>query len=266
MANEGKKSFVFYYDYRQHLSLLTDEDRGRLLMALLDYGENGSEPDLDGAARMAFSFIATQMDRDAAKYAETVQKRREAGRQGGRPKANESNEKQTKAKKANGFSEKQTKAKKPDTDTVTDNVTDTVTDTDTDIYSPHTPQGGDEVDIQERRFAEFWKRYPRKVGKIAARMAWMRIKPTAILFDQIMAAVDMAKKSKEWTKEGGSFIPHPSTWLNQGRWDDELTPCDNNKQEGGHRSGEYRGRNERQNDQTGTDNETTLSGFRMADD
>lgn len=266
MAKEAKKSFVLYYDYRQHLSILSDEDRGRLLMALLDYGETGAEPDLDGAARMAFSFIASQMDRDAAKYAETVQKRREAGRQGGRPpKPTESNEKQPEAKKANGFPEKQTKAKKPDTDTDNVTVTDTVTGTDIN-NTPHTPQGGSVADVQEIRFAEFWKQYPRKVGKQAARSAWMKVKPTAALFEQIMVAVDAAKRSMEWTKEGGRFIPHPSTWINQGRWDDELTPSTNTKQEGGHRGGEYIGCNARQNDQAGAGNETTLSGFRMADD
>ena len=37
MANE-KKSFMLYYDYREQLALLTDEERGRLLMAILDYG------------------------------------------------------------------------------------------------------------------------------------------------------------------------------------------------------------------------------------
>ena len=132
MAREQKKGFVLYYDYRNHLALLSDEERGRLLMALLDYSESGTEPDLEGAALMAYSFIRAQMDRDAAKYAATVQKRREAGRQGGRPpKASESNEKQTEAKKANGYYEKQTEAKKPDT----------VTDTDTGIYIP--PKGGE---------------------------------------------------------------------------------------------------------------------------
>ena len=124
MAKEQKKGFVLYHDYRNHLALLSDEERGRLLMALLDYSENEQEPELGGAVLMAFSFIRAQLDRDADKYAETVQKRREAGKQGGRPpKANESNENQNKAKKANGFFEKQIKAKKPDTDTVTDTST-----------------------------------------------------------------------------------------------------------------------------------------------
>lgn len=128
MADTKKeKGLVLMYDYRQHLALLDDADRGRLLMALLDYGENGTEPELEGAALMAFSFIRLQMDRNAEKYAEICRKRSEAGKKGGRtPKADkdpenadgdESNGNQSEAKKANAFSDKQTEAKKANTNT-----------------------------------------------------------------------------------------------------------------------------------------------------
>ena len=92
--------FVLYYDYRKHLQILTDEERGKLLMALMDYGENHSEQQLEGAALMAFSFITCQMDRDAEKYEKTVKKRREAGAKGGRPpKETEGETEPEKAKK-----------------------------------------------------------------------------------------------------------------------------------------------------------------------
>ena len=220
MAREQKKGFVLYYDYRAHLALLSDGERGRLLMALLDYSENGKEPELEGAALMAYSFIRAQMDRDAVKYAETVKKRSEAGKQGGRPpKTSESNENQNEAKKANGFFEKQNKAKKPDT--VTDTVTDTDTDTDIEEKKPS---------LQELRFAEFWAEYPKKKAKKDAQKAWNKIKPTAELFENIIEAVKFAKNSMEWKKENGRFIPNPATWLNGGRWDDELTPAPINPQ------------------------------------
>ena len=31
--------------------------------------------------------------------------------------------------------------------------------------------------------------------------------------------------SAQWQRDNGQYIPHPATWLNQGRWDDELTPA-----------------------------------------
>ncbi len=75
---------------------------------------------------------------------------------------------------------------------------------------------------QERRFDEFWQEYPKKVGKKAALGSWKRLKPDAALFAQIMEAVKTAKKSEQWQREGKRFVPNPATWLNQGRWDDEI--------------------------------------------
>lgn len=71
-------------------------------------------------------------------------------------------------------------------------------------------------------FVAFWKAYPRKVGKGAARKVWTRLKPDAALQERILKAVEAAKRSPDWLREAGQFIPHPSTWLNQERWDDEI--------------------------------------------
>ena len=77
-----------------------------MFTAILCYAAGEPVLDLDAAADMAFSFIRERMDRDSAAYMEKVEKRREAGKLGGRPKAN-------------GFSEKQNN---PDTVPVTDTV------------------------------------------------------------------------------------------------------------------------------------------------
>lgn len=87
---------------------------------------------------------------------------------------------------------------------------------------PTTPTS-DAQALQERRFAEFWKAYPKKVGKASCLKAWKKLKPTAELHDHIMAALEAQKRSEQWQREGGRFIPNPLTWLNQGRWDDEPT-------------------------------------------
>jgi hypothetical protein len=75
--------------------------------------------------------------------------------------------------------------------------------------------------LLERRFDEFWAAYPKKVGKKAAWAAWKKVKPDAELFDKIMTAIGKARVTEQWTRENGRFIPNPTTWLNQGRWDDE---------------------------------------------
>jgi len=95
---------------------------------------------------------------------------------------------------------------------------------------PIVPQKGD------GRFDEFWKAYPRKVGKGAADKVWKRIKPNEHLFNQIMQALASQKNMPQWVKDGGQYIPHPATWLNQRRWEDDIQPSENGKKIGGFKS------------------------------
>ncbi len=74
----------------------------------------------------------------------------------------------------------------------------------------------------KNQFAEFWKEYPRKVAKAKAEKAWESVKPTDEVFEKIMQAVRRQKLSEQWRKDNGQYIPHPTTWLNQKRWEDEI--------------------------------------------
>lgn len=80
-------------------------------------------------------------------------------------------------------------------------------------------------------FDEFWKAYPKKVGKEAARKAWVKAKGKPSVLE-IIAALDKQKNSEQWKRNSGQFIPNPATWLNQGRWADEVVEstgvCDPN--------------------------------------
>lgn len=75
----------------------------------------------------------------------------------------------------------------------------------------------------EDRFNRFWEAYPRKVGKGAAQRKWETLKPDEDMTQLLIRAVEKAKKSEQWTKDRGKFIPYPATWLNQRRWEDEIT-------------------------------------------
>jgi hypothetical protein len=70
------------------------------------------------------------------------------------------------------------------------------------------------------KFEKFWTEYPNKVAKKKALDSFSRIDPK--LFDAIMAGLAKWKLSAQWQKDGGQFIPHPTTWLNQERWNDEV--------------------------------------------
>lgn len=70
-------------------------------------------------------------------------------------------------------------------------------------------------------FQQFWEVYPKKVGKKAAWTAW-RTATDRPATEQILQAVSIFKQSEQWTREKGRYIPHPATWIHQGRWDDEF--------------------------------------------
>ena len=72
----------------------------------------------------------------------------------------------------------------------------------------------------ESAFDAFWAVYPKKTGKEAARKAFKKIPKSAHLL--LVPAVEAQKKSRQWMEENGRFIPNPATWLNQGRWEDEV--------------------------------------------
>jgi hypothetical protein len=67
-------------------------------------------------------------------------------------------------------------------------------------------------------FLTAYAAYPRKVGKAEAAKVWTRQKPD---LSTVVAALAWQSKQPDWTKDGGQFVPHMATWLNQRRWEDE---------------------------------------------
>jgi uncharacterized protein YdaU (DUF1376 family) len=74
-----------------------------------------------------------------------------------------------------------------------------------------------------KRFEEFWRVYPKKVGKDAAKKAFEKRKPDEVMLTKMCNAIHFQRRSVAWQKDGGQFIPNPATWLNQGRWQDEVS-------------------------------------------
>ena len=70
-------------------------------------------------------------------------------------------------------------------------------------------------------FEIVWKAYPRKVGKGAARKAWAKLAPDTPLVQKMLDAIDWQRRQPNWLQDGGRFVPHLSTWINQERWEDE---------------------------------------------
>lgn len=67
-------------------------------------------------------------------------------------------------------------------------------------------------------FAAFWSAYPRKEGKLAAEKAWLAAIRKVPVADLQKAVEDYAFENRVRARK---YLPHPATWLNQGRWLDE---------------------------------------------
>ena len=71
-------------------------------------------------------------------------------------------------------------------------------------------------------FLSFWVAYPKKIGKDAAWNAWKKRNGSIPEISIILTAITNQKQAEGWKKDNGQFIPHPATWINQGRWMDEV--------------------------------------------
>ncbi len=73
-------------------------------------------------------------------------------------------------------------------------------------------------------FEIFYKAYPNKKNVKTARTRWEKMKVTPELFAAIMAGLERAKNSQEWTKDDSRYIPYPATWLNAEGWANDYKP------------------------------------------
>ena len=188
----------FFYDWCMPFSALDGEDCKKLLLAMVDYHQNGGKiPTFSGMAGMAASFVFPQLERAR----DVSVSRAMSGAKGG--KANQSKTKQTEA---------------TNTNTITNTNTSTNTNTNTNTNTSPDPHWD-----RESRFAAFWERYPKKQNKVLAKTAWEKIDPDDALLQRILSAIDRQKQWPSWQTEEGRYIPSPSSWLNQRRWEDERT-------------------------------------------
>ena len=70
----------------------------------------------------------------------------------------------------------------------------------------------------ENDFLEFWNLYPKKKKKKEALNAWLKVLPP---IQPVLNAIGWQKQQQDWVKEDGKFIPHPATYINGHRWEDE---------------------------------------------
>lgn len=71
-------------------------------------------------------------------------------------------------------------------------------------------------------FDEFWEHYPRKTNKLKAQSAWAKVKNKTEVLPLITENIRARLATGDWELSKKGVIPHPSTYLNGERWEDEV--------------------------------------------
>jgi hypothetical protein len=73
-------------------------------------------------------------------------------------------------------------------------------------------------------FELFWSAYPRRVSKAKARDAFAKARKKTTI-DAMLTALEWQREQESWQQRDADgvlrYVPHPASWLNGERWDDE---------------------------------------------
>lgn len=214
-----RKQFTFFRSFSDCICRIKNKSaRCDAYDTIVRYALDATEPDLGklpDTAVMAFVMAKPVLD-SCRKKAESGKRGGEAKDEASKPQANdkqtESNDEATRKGERGGERERERERM---------------------LIPPISPAPEKEAQQKQSKadaeFDRFWAAYPRKIGKAAAEKAFSGVKIPA---DQLIDAVEKQKQSDQWTREAGRYIPNAATWLNQGRWEDELPGKDNSKPSG----------------------------------
>lgn len=76
MARPG---IMLYFDILEPIRVLSDADKGKLLVAMLEYGQSGVLPQFDGGLALAWGFVRPKLDKDEDSYENAMLQRKYAG-------------------------------------------------------------------------------------------------------------------------------------------------------------------------------------------
>ena len=218
--NENK-GFCMFFDWIEDLKFLPGEDAFTVIEALSAYYKDGVDPVecVPGHLKAIVSMMYHQIQRKEEISATRAENARTTNEKKAAAEASAEKDLRTFADAECTQSDAvrtQCGTTNTNTNTNTNNIT---------ISPPIVPplRGGIDTKTNKKLFAQFWEAYPRKTNKQKAESAFKKLNVTEELLEQILDAIERQKKSDQWTEDGGRYIPHPSTWLNGKRWEDEVT-------------------------------------------
>lgn len=183
---DSRKQFTFYRSFWEAVKGLPKKDRLPILEAIISYGLDGEEPSSLSQSQFAFFLLVRPVLDSGWKKAAN-------GKQGGsKRKADEKQLPMEKEKEKENEIEIEIETEK---------------------------DNGKRESKDGKAFTSFWEAYPKKLDREDAWEAWKSLSPDAALVSQIMEALEAWKRSKQWAREGGRFIPAASRWLIKRRWE-----------------------------------------------
>jgi len=198
-----KKTFILMRDLLSPIDLMTDGEAGQMFKAIIGHFD-GEQVELPRELQFAFIPIQNQLNRDIEKHEKFVQKQRDNGAKGGRPKKEENN-----PNNPSLFKETQKKPNNPS------------------LFADNKITRSKST-YNQTEFDRFWKVYPKKVKRKEV-IKKFKTRNLCSIVDVIIADVENRKKNDQRWLDG--FIPDPTTYLNGDRWEDEVTRATTEKGE-----------------------------------
>lgn len=141
-----RNSFIFYKGWREAIKDLPDDVRLEIYESIIEYATTGNLQGLKPMANIAFNFIKLDIDKDLEKWLSTVERNRNNGSKGGRPRG-ENPKNPREPQKPSGLFGNPQEPKKADNDNEYDNVDDNDSDLKKKETSPNGESKKDELSL-----------------------------------------------------------------------------------------------------------------------
>lgn len=218
MARPG---VMLYFDLLGPIKVLSDADKGRLFIAILEYGQSGKVPAFDGILALAWGFVKPKIDKDSEEYNRTILKRQYATfcrdrKRKGEPDITFEEWLMTLDDGKYQVISSDIKWHPTTSTTTTPTTTTSAATTTTTTPTTTTSSAGD----ARADFQRLWEAYPQeRRGQMAK--AWDEFRMEILApedADEAMERLKDWKQSEQWSKDGGQYIPYLDNWLGKGIW------------------------------------------------
>lgn len=220
------KAFNIYLDNAEQIMILSVEQRGELLTALLEFVQGKKDFDFsDGMVKMCFSFMSKQITRDFEKYEERCAALSEFGKKGGRPKKQENQENLKVFEETNENLKVFSKSQKSQEEEEKEEEYKDKEENKEEEEHNTTQRAGARASECESEFVRFWKIYPKRINRSQALIEFKAaIAKGASIKEIIESARNYAVSVKGREQQ---YIKTPVNWLKGECWkdyvDDEST-------------------------------------------